>query len=902
MHSPMVSSGLSSARSRESDRKVIVVCYDCRNTESFRQVSPRGDARDLRQGMGDFHPSPWQGTDSREPGIYCATCAQPVDADLEAAGLLDARVAFVLPEEFDPGAFGDELRELRPDAEWSTLVLPACDARYSEAPESIHSDVLEALRRTGRTPLFSHQAASISAALDGRNVIQSTSAGSGKSIGFLAPVLDRLVRDPKATALLMFPMRALVNDQLQAIERLSSGEVEWHSTTSFDLRLTEGSPLIRVARYDGGTQEHERAGIRGQARLIVATPDMVHASILRKGLTNYKDGTSWLRFISGLEVIVLDEVHSYSGVFGSNVSHVIRRLRRLAARCGQRPQFLAASATVGNPVEHVERLTGVSPFELVDDDGSRRSERLVLICNPPSRQHDGAPDEAPPSGQAAPSTSEVGRIAPQTIAIDLITSGALTSPGHDPIRTIAFCQSRSAVFQMTQRVKNALKEKRRGDVAGSVAAYAATFLDDDRAAAEGRLRDGSTLAIVSTNALELGIDIPDLSFAVLVGYPGQISSFRQRIGRVGRTGPGVAALIVGDDPLQQHLARDPETLQQLLTLPAETVIINPEAPEVARRYGLEPACAEFGGVSFEDAEFFGERLIGEWLSGAAGSPDCTIAGADYWNVGAEAEPYFPLRSAVGGESYTVIAQRGRDRNPIGKIDQVSAIRDAFVPAIWVGSDGSLYQVTGRDASLHEIYCEGPIDVGFTTRGVPVDRVSILEQARPAFTVGGATVGYGNLSINRQVFSYREQHFSGFEATRPVEVGWPSLDFTTDGLIINVGGIWSSDDERLAAVRAFEHVLLAAVPAIVACDPYDLDTSSDRDRVYLYDSFGGGIRISEAAFDRFAEVVELSHAIVTGCSCSDGCPSCIMLGRKPNDGLSKAGAISILAAMIEVSDG
>jgi DEAD/DEAH box helicase domain-containing protein len=455
---------------------------------------------------------------------------------------------------------------------------------------------------------------------------------------------------------------------------------------------------------------------------------------------------------------------------------------------------------------------------------------------------------------------------------------------------------------MTQRVKNSLKDKRRGELARSVAAYAATFLDEDRATAEGRLRDGTTLAIVSTNALELGIDIPDLSLAVLVGYPGQISSFRQRIGRVGRTGPGVAVLIVGDDPLQQHLARDPETLEQLLTQPAETVIINPEAVEVARRYGLQPACAEFGGISFEDERFFGAELVNEWLADATGAPSQTIAGADYWDVSDESEQYQMLRSAIGGRSYKVIAQSGRDRTPIGTIDAVSAVRDAFVPAIWTGPEGDLYEVTGHDSNAGEIYCRGPLEIGYTTRGVPVDRVSVIQQDRESFTAGGTTIAYGKLEIVRQVFSYREQHFSGFEATKQIEGGWPALEFTTDGLILNAGGIWKSEEERLASVRAFEHVLLAAVPAIVACDPYDLDTSSDRDRVYLYDSFGGGIRISEAAYDRFSEVVRLGLSIVQGCSCSDGCPSCIMLGRKPNDGLSKAGAEAILSAMVEGANG
>lgn len=876
----------------------MLACFDCRNLERFVQVSSRGDAREVTQTTGGLRHSPWDHTDSRPPAIYCATCEVALETDPATLDLGDDRIDFVAPEDFDADAMASELLALRPDAVWERLELPPTNAIHGDLPAGLHSDVVAALERTRRLPLYSHQSEAIAAALAGQHVVQATSAGSGKSLGFVAPVLDRLARDPAATAILVFPLKALANDQLAAIERLASEPVRWTDPRNFELRLGEDAAPIHVARFDGDALGHERTEMRRHARLLIATPDILHASVLKMNDRRYKDGTSWRRLFAGLELVVLDELHSYQGVFGSNVAHVIRRLRRIAANLGARPQFLTASATIGNPVELAERLTGVEPFTLVDRDGSRRARRVVLVCNPPEREPDAAGTKARRTKKHGEvDEAEVGRIAPQTIAIELVTAGALVSEAHLPVRTIAFARARSTVFQLAQRVRNALKEQRRADLAESVASYAATFISEDRVEAEGKLRDGSTLAIVSTNALELGIDIPDLSFAVLVGYPGQISSFRQRIGRVGRSGQGLAALIVGDDPLQQYLARNPEALRDLLDAPAETVVINPDAPEIARRYGFLPAQEELGGIAFEDREFFG-ALVDEWLADVTGAPATEHRGVPYWKVEAEGEPYAGLRNAVSNTTWTVLVQTGRELTPIGTIDAATAPRDAFVPAVWTAGDGSLYRVKGRDDKQSHIYCDGPLDLPYLTRGVPVDHVDVLDDHHPTVGHGAGTAGFARLSIRRQVFSYKEQHFSGVEVSKQVEDSWPPIDFETDGLYLRLDAAMAPGCSWDGAVRAFEHVLLSVAPAVVACDPYDLDASSDRSTVYLYDSFGGGIRLAEPTFDRFGEILSLAHEVVATCPCDAGCPSCVMLSRRPdgNAGLSKAGALAIIEAL------
>jgi DEAD/DEAH box helicase domain-containing protein len=882
---------------------VNLACWECRNLEQFLQVSARGDARvvavSLKSGL---RSRPWDRRDVRVPGLYCANCTSSVDADIDALGLSDDRIVFVAPSEFRSDGLADELVSLRSDAAWSRLELKEEPARYADLTGGVHPAVVDALTRTGRLPLFVHQAQAIEAAMAGGHVVQATSAGSGKSLGFMVPVLDRLIRSSVSTAILVFPLRALANDQRAALERLNAGETRWVDSSSFDLVLDEDAPRIRVTRYDGTTPEHEKTLARHQTRLLVTTPDMLHASVLRMGARNYKDGTSWERLLKGLQFVVLDELHSYQGVFGSNVAQVMRRLRRVARHHGASPQFLGASATVANPVELAEKLTGLSPFQLVDDDGSPRRRRVLLICNPPERSQyaASAKAQAAKKEENEEAQTEGGRIAPQTVAIELIGSGALNSADHPPIRTIAFCRSRNAVFQLARRIQNNLKEARRADLAGAVASYAATFLADDRVEAEGKLRDGSTLAVVSTSALELGIDIPDLSLAVLLGYPGQIASFRQRIGRVGRAGEGLAVLIVGDDPLQQFLARDPETLDRLLTSPAETVVINPSAREIVRRYGLAPAQEELGGIAYEDEEFFGD-VVKEWLEDCSGAPTKTRRGIPYWRVAEFDEAYESLRGG-GASSIQVLLQDGRDFKPIGTVDEGTAPRDAFVPSIWSGADGA-YRVEGFDHKKREVYCSGPIEVGYLTRGVTVDRVEIGDDHRPRRMIAGGAVGFSGLRITRQVFSYVEQHFSGIERKKTVERGWPQLEFTTDGLFLEIAPSWADGQPLEESIKGVEHLLLAAAPALIACDPYDVDASSTRTHLFVYDSFGGGIRLTEPTYDRLGELVRLAYEIVATCPCEAGCPSCVLLARRPdgNRELSKQGALAILRHLRDETD-
>jgi DEAD/DEAH box helicase domain-containing protein len=876
----------------------VLGCFDCRNLAAFVQVSSRRDARTLTQTASHgLKAATWDRPDDRDPGVYCAQCGHGLEADTRALGLVDDRVDFVRPQSFDVDSSAAELMGLRPDATWSELLVPARDAMFGPMPTRLHPAIVEGLQRTGRRELFTHQVSAIAGALRGANVVQATAAGSGKSLGLLVPVLDALLRDPSATAIAVFPLLALANDQLSALSRFGLRPDEWRNESSFDLVLDPDLPAIRVARYDSATFEHEKLEARGYGRLLVTTPDSIHASVLRMAARRYADGSSWFALLRGLSYVVLDEIHVYQGVFGSNVANVIRRLRRAAAWHGGDPRFLLASATIGNPLELAESLTGTGPFALVDNDGSPQRARRILICNPPMSSEQTLKRAAAVSGKEI---ENVGRVAPQTVAIDLVVNGALASPAHPPVRTICFGRSRVEVFALTKRIKGRLKDLHAAELADMVEPYAATLLSDDRVRAEGKLRDGSTLAVVSTNALELGIDVPDLSIAVLCGYPGQVSSFRQRAGRVGRVGQGLVVLIVGDDPLQQFIARDPSALEALLAGRAEDVVINPAAPEIVRRYGLAAGSDDLGGVAFEDCVYFGEDAVNGWLADAAGSPDVEHRGVAYWRQPSPPDSYPSLRSSGANASYLVVAKAGAERTPVGVIDAATAPRDAFVGAIWSGPE-HLYRVVGFDEKSHQIFCEGPIDSPYLTRGIPVDTVTVDADLVAVRALSTARAGYAELSIQRSVFSYKQVLISGGEHTHPVESPrWPPVTFRTEGLHLRLDAGWTAGlgcDPR-DAVKGLEHVLLSLSPVVVACDPNDLNAASDGATIYLYDSFGSGIGLSRVAFERLEEIVDLGHRLVTSCACQNGCPSCVFLARRPdgNQGVSKSGAIALLARL------
>ncbi|HEY5389521.1 MAG TPA: DEAD/DEAH box helicase, partial [Solirubrobacteraceae bacterium] len=432
----------------------------------------------------------------------------------------------------------------------------ARDARVADLPDDLHPDLLDALRAAGIERLYSHQAQAVGAAADGP-VIVTTGTASGKSLCFNLPTLDVLMRDPLARALYLYPTKALAQDQARAINSLGLAR------------------SIRPAIYDGDTPRESRAEIRKRSNLIFTNPDMLHVGIL-------PHHDNWAALLSNLAVVVVDEAHTYRGVFGSHVANVLLRLRRLAAAYGTTPRFLLTSATIANPVELAERLTGLDGFTLVEHDGSPSAGRRIAVWNPPIT------DEVLGLRRSA-----LGEGA--ELLAELVASGA---------RTICFVRSRRSVELVTRIARDELERLGAGELADLVMPYRAGYTPQQRREIEAKLSSGELRAVVTTDALELGIDVGTLDAAVVVTFPGTIASLRQMWGRAGRRRRGLAVYVAGMDALDQFFARHTD---DFLDRGVESAILDHESEEIHLAHLL--CAAHEGPLTEDDAEFFGPRTL-----------------------------------------------------------------------------------------------------------------------------------------------------------------------------------------------------------------------------------------------------------------------------------------------------
>src|SRR3954469_18831017 len=425
-------------------------------------------------------------------------------------------------------------------------------AKPEPVPDYLSPALLEALERTGVDKLWSHQAAALESAWQGATIV-TTGTASGKSLGFNLPVLDTLARDPRARAIYIYPTKALAQDQARKLHEL-------------------GVPFLRHAIYDGDTPREERRAIRQRSNLILTNPDMLHIGVL----PNHRN---WGDVLANLAFVVVDEAHVYRGVFGSHVGNVLRRLRRLAAAYGTEPRFILTSATIANPVDLAERLTGMD-FELVDDDGAPTAERQIAMWNPPLL------DEK--TGQRASALSEA--------------AGLLARLVEEDVRTICFFRSRRGVELIQKFARLRLEDAGRPDLAERIAPYRAGYTPQQRRDIERRLAEGELLAVVATDALELGIDVGELDAAICVTFPGTVASLRQMWGRAGRRNTGLAMYVAGEDALDQFFCRHPD---EFLDRAVESAILDHENEDIHLPH-LMAAAYELP-LTDDDANFIGPR-------------------------------------------------------------------------------------------------------------------------------------------------------------------------------------------------------------------------------------------------------------------------------------------------------
>jgi DEAD/DEAH box helicase domain-containing protein len=720
---------------------------------------------------------------------------------------------------------------------------PARKPRVEPLPPDLDPRVASALAAGGVTALYRHQAETWEAAQRGENVVVTTGTASGKSLAFNLPVLDAIARAPKTRALYLYPTKALAQDQARAL-----GE----------LRLKG----LRQAIYDGDTPSERRWQIRKWSNAILSNPDMLHVGVL-------PHHDRWGDVLHNLRYVVVDEAHVYRGVFGSHVANVLRRLRRLARVYGSEPQFLLASATIANAGELAAALTG-EPATVVERDTSERSEREVVIWNPPLLD--------PDLGLRASPLGEASRLLSQ-----------LTTRG---LRTICFAKSRKAaelIHRFTvERVDAATAER--------LAPYRAGYTPEQRRDIERRLVDGELLGVTATDALELGIDIGLLDCAISVGFPGTIASLRQQWGRAGRRARGLAVLVASEDALDQFFAREPDAL---LSRRVEAAILDHTNSRILDPHVL--AAAFEAPLDERDAETLGP----EALERAAQLPELDATQAGYvWKGRDYPAARISLRSG-DAEAFSVVdADTG---TLLGLVERERAWSTVHEGAIYLHL-GEQYLVEELDLA-GRVALVSPVRVDWYTQ-VKKETQTVIEEAERVEARLGVELAFGRVSVTEQVIAYARKAVRDGSTIEVVPLLMPETSFETEA-------IWFSPEPEhlegleqmptlLGTLHAAEHTLIALLPLWAMCDRWDIGGLSTnvhpqtgRPTIFVYDGHAGGVGITARGFESFEGWVADTGRLLADCPCANGCPSCVQSPKcgNLNEPLDKAGARTLLERML-----
>ena len=745
-------------------------------------------------------------------------------------------------------------------------------ANLVDIPSELHADVLAGLARVGIERLYSHQAEALSSAWE-RTTIVTTGTASGKSLCFNLPTLQTLCAEPLARALYLYPTKALAQDQARAL-------------SAFGL-----AKQVRPAIYDGDTPKDVRGDVRKQANVVLTNPDMLHVGIL-------PHHSSWERLFRHLRIVVVDEAHVYRGVFGSHVANVLRRLLRIAAAYGSDVRVLLASATIANPVELAERLTGLDDIGLVEDDGSPTPRRQIAMWNPP--------------------------VVDETIGARRSTLGeaaeALGRLVRDGARCICFMKSRKGVELLAKMVTEDL-QRTDPELAERVAPYRAGYTPQQRRALEARLTSGELRAVITTDALELGIDIGELDAAVVVTFPGTVAALRQMWGRAGRRGKGFAVYIAGEDALDQFFCRHPD---EFLERPVEAAILDHESAQIHQAHLL---CAAYEGpLEAGDAEFFGPR----WEAHAE-----ALVSAGLLRKRPAQRADSASANGRGGESYVL---RRADNYPAARVSLRSSSPDSFA-IVDVSSgellgqteaarahstvhDGAIYLHQGRSYEVRELDLENrralvaPFSGDWYTQPKRETDTNIerLLDRREAL---GVTLSFGEVSVTETVLGYQRKRLSDHAQVDLVMLDLPQTSFSTQALWFELDGATLMGlegegdgiipmDALLGSLHAAEHAQIAVLPLIAMCDRWDIGGLSTNvhpqtggPTIFIYDGHPGGIGITRLAYQRFEELCRDAHRLIAECPCESGCPSCVQSPKcgNLNEPLSKAGARIVLEGML-----
>ena len=759
-----------------------------------------------------------------------------------------------------------------PDA-WVTAVrvLPARAADYAPFPDGIDERLRGVLNARGVDRLYTHQAAAIDHALARRDVVITTPTASGKTLCYNAPVLNAILRDPSTRALYLFPTKALAQDQLAELHELGT-------------LLSQRDGLdIGVFTYDGDTPQDARRAIRGRAHVVLSNPDMLHSGIL-------PHHPRWAKLFENLRYVIIDELHAYRGVFGSHLTNVLRRLRRICRHYGSDPTFICSSATIANPRELAESLAE-RPFELVSESGAPRGEKFFLFVNPPVVNQQ--------LGIRRSYLAETRRIASEFLKRRL--------------QLIVFAQSRLSTEILTTYLKDDFEGP--PGTADQIRGYRGGYLPQRRREIEKGLREGTVRAVVSTNALELGIDIGALDVCVMAGYPGTIAATWQRAGRAGRrSGRSAAVLVASSAPVDQFVVRHPA---YFFDAPPEHALINPDNLHILVDH---VKCAAFE-LPFTTSEQYGRHDVQEVLAILAEGGFVHRAGGDegvdgQWQWTNESYPAdaVSLRSISSDNFVVVDTTRGAD--VIGETSFTSGPATLHEKAIYL-VEGALYQVekldmVGRKAYVRQIECD------YYTDAITYTKVAVLETfsvPSSEFRVPGS---HGEVHVSSRVVGFKKIKFYTNENVGSGELDLPEQQMHTTAYWLTVSrGVMAAlpytSDDRRDGIVGLSFAMRQVAQLLLMCDRHDIGISigsgeqgdetaltrtghpvtlSDEPRIFIYDNYPGGIGFSEPLFGMHGDLLARTRELIAGCECEHGCPTCV--GPVGNTGpLAKVVALRML---------
>lgn len=761
--------------------------------------------------------------------------------------------------------------------------LPPQQAEYALVEPPLPEPLQRALASMGISQLYTHQVEALQRARRGENIIVVTSTSSGKTLCYNLPIIERILQDRSARAVYIYPINALINDQLKSL---------------FKINLALGKEAVGISRYTGALAGDKRKAARARnPHIWLTNPEMLHLSFLLWH-------KQWEDFWRNLRFIVIDEVHTYRGVFGSNVAQLMRRTVRIAAHYGSFPQFICCSATIANPKELVETLTGCE-FSVIDRDGSARGRKHFILWNPPLESHDGTNIRRSYVEESV------------KLLFECVRAG---------YSTILFARARRLTEHMLHISRSLIAGHGQEHLLGQISSYRAGYLAEERERIETKLKMGEIRGIITTNALEMGIDIGGLDAAIIAGYPGTIISTWQQAGRAGRRGrDALIFLVASQNPLDQYYLHHPD---KFFAQPHELAVVDLFNQHIGLKH-LLCAARELPLTAMELSQMAAplRTMVEALRQQGMLVPVVAVDGAEALHCApgqSEVHLRVSLR-AVGSEAYRILDE---NHNEVGTIEPPNVFREAHSGAIYQHG-GDTYRVMYLDRRSRTVHVREE-RVPHYTRANSASTLKV-ERILSAHIMGvnGMSLGValGDVLVEEVIYSYQEMDLVGGEMVKrvnltyplairlPTKAMWITFPPAVKDLITHILPCSSDEvnvetekvDEKspfAQGLHAIEHLLMGVMPLLVMCDRRDIDGyfhSQHPDlqaaAVFIYDAYEGGIGLAEIAYKRVGELLHLAYDTVRRCACKEGCPSCIQSGvcRFHNEMLHKGCAETILAA-------